>query len=326
MGLKLGFVPEKSFKRKMSLIAVFSSITLALSGCASIPNSDPVSKVDYRACLITQTKTDSVGVNDVADYAIKQAVVTYGVKRAVAKTSIENFSGTSRKLINQGCKLIVVSGSDFESRLMSVAEANSNVNFLFLTNSFADSDIPENVMVTEVDEFEAGFLIGHLAASVAENHRVRLACTTASKASLIDGIRQGISQFDSDFGTETLLIRSTTAADVQLVLGCPDEVSEDGSKSLLVGFGRDLYFKDELAQYRSQIVGTLVPQINSQILEVISADLDGVFSGGQMATKTLEFGDGGIQLSVEHEVSYPAGELSLLDELAQLYEQEKGNQ
>lgn len=311
--------------QKISLIAVFSSITLALSGCATIPTSDPVSKVDYRACLVSQTKTDSVGVNDVADYAIKQAVVTFGVKRSVAKTSIEKFSGTTRNLINQGCNLIVVSGSDFESRLMSIAKANANVNFLFLTNSFADSDVPDNVMVTEIDEQEAGFLMGHLAASAAENHRVRLACTTASKASLIGGIRHGISEFDKQFGTETLLIRSATEADIQVVLGCPNEFGETGSKPLLVGFGRDLYFKDEYAESRSQILATLVPQINSQILEVISADLDGIFSGGPMATKTFGFANGGIQLSVEHEVPLPEGELSRLEELAKIYEQEKGN-
>lgn len=332
MGLKLGVVPEKTFKQKSSLLAAISCLTLALTGCTSLPQDAPTLDVNYQSCLITQSATDAMGINEVADYAVKQAVVTYGVKRAVMQTKASKFASGVKTLVSKGCDLVVVSGRNFGSPLGAVVAANPEVNFLYIADiaqpKLVAADL-SNLVVYQIDMYEAGLLAGHLAASMSEQHTLGILCTPVDYTKFLAGIRAGVSRHSVDSGSFTEIKvgeLSGTMSSMRIAMGCKDELQFNGLADYsvdtrVIGFGLDLYNNTDLVVDNKKFVAaTVIPNLAPRILEIIASDLEGDFIGGTLGSTVGNYGNGGLLISAEHEVPYPVNELKKLEQLAQDYE------
>ena len=316
--------------RKTSLVALVSALAVALSGCAQLPAPAPISEVNYRACLLTEDATDAMGVNEVADYAIKQAVATYGVKRTVQKSTPAKLASSVEKLHKQGCNLIVLSGDGYSPFIDDVVMTRPETNFVYLAQSAqpklirADRD---NLAIYQIDMYEAGLLTGHLAASMSELNSVAILCEQPGRETFIEGVRAGVERFGAD---NSLVVEfnvgaaATETASMRVMVGCNDELNINGVGYAVLtratGFGRDLYFNSGLGEQNKFVAATVVPQIAPRLLEVIASDLEGDFIGGSLGSAVASFGNGGLKISPEHDVPFPSNELKQLEQLALDYE------
>lgn len=316
--------------RRTSLIAIVSALAVALSGCAQLPAPAPTSEVNYRACLITEGATDAMGVNEVADYAIKQAVATYGVKRTVQKSTPAKLASSVEKLNQQGCNLIVFSGDNYSPYIDDVVMTRPETNFVYLAQSAQPNLIRadrDNLAIYQIDMYEAGLLAGHLAASMSELNRVAILCEQPGRETFIEGVRAGVERFGAD---NSLLVEfnvgiaASATSSMRVLVGCKDElkINVDGSTVLtrVTGFGRDLYFNSVLGEQNKVVAATVIPQIAPRLLEVIASDLEGDFIGGSLGSAVASFGNGGLKVSPEREVTFPSNELKQLEQLALDYE------
>lgn len=323
-------MPEIPFLKKTSLIALISATALAITGCAELPAPSPTSDVNYRACLVTEGANDALGVNEVADYAIKQAVVTFGVQRTAQKSSAGKLAANVNKLKKQGCDLIVLSGQGYSAVLDSVVVARPETNFVYIVENSqpdlirADRD---NLAIYQIDMLEAGMLTGHLAASMSELAKVAVACEPPGRTRFIQGLRAGVTWFNADNEAKVEFYFGELAparSSMLIAVGCENDLSINGGGYALhtrvSGFGRDLYFNPKLAEQKSDVAATLMPNIGQRLLEVIASDLEGDFIGGSLGSTMATFGNGGLLVSPEHEVPYPANELKQLEQLALDYE------
>ncbi|MEO0313481.1 MAG: hypothetical protein RL140_711 [Actinomycetota bacterium] len=328
--LKLVSVRKTSGGPGFRATALAAILSFALTGCADLPSPDPITPVDYRACLLTETSPDALGVNEVADYAMKQAVATYGVKRTVLRSSPAKFLVSVEKLHTQGCNLIVLTGDDFAPQVDEIVMTRPETNFLYITETAqpelirADRD---NLALYQLDLYEAGVLAGHLAASMAELNTVAVLCELPEKRQFVAGIRAGILKFNEDFPYQTqFAVGAKAAADssVRIAVGCDGELavgSSDANQSVrFIGYGLDLYLNPMVGEYKKNVAATVIPNVRPRILEVIASDLEGDFIGGSLGSVFAKYGNNGLVISQEREIAFPAGELEELARISRDYE------
>ncbi len=279
---------------------------------------------------MTESSIDALGVNEVANYAIKQAVVTFGVKRTVQKSSAAKLASNVNKLQKQGCNLIVLAGQGYSAVLDAVVMARPGTNFFYIAETSQPALIRadrDNLVIYQIDMLEAGLLSGHLAASVSELATVAVQCEPPGRNLFIQGLRAGVARFNSDnvaqvkFNVGEL---APVSSSMVVAVGCENELNINGGSYALQtrvsGFGRDLYFNPSLAEQKTAVAATVVPNIGERLLEVIASDLEGDFIGGSLGSTVATFGNGGLFISPEHDLPYPANELKQLEQLALDYE------
>ena len=325
-------VPEKSSVKKISRIALISAALLLLTGCAELPAAAPISPVDYKACVVEEKGPTLSPLADVADYGVKQAVVTYGITRAVVSVTDSKFESAVSKLVKQKCNLLVVTGVNFADQLVSVAKDNATANFVYVsdqTHSDLVSSNVENLVVYSVDSYEAGLLVGYLAAGLTDNDRV------LSGLGFVEAFTRGIEDGVSKYSTAT----SQAIENIRLIDMVPSNgptqpdvavsggfgVTEAtnllvGNEFKWVGFGRDLYNEPSLVQVKNRIAVTVEPRLGGKLLELIASDLEGDFIGGTFGSYHGTFGNGGLGLSPEHDINLPATLLQELKTVANDYE------
>ena len=320
-------MPEKFNRGRSARIACVLGLALALSGCAPLPNNAPVINVNYRACLFVQGDANSVGINELATYGLNQAVVTYGVQKTISVIEPSEFDATISK--SKKCNLVLIAGSSFNASIPAAVQAHPEINFVLLTDGEVGSlfkATPDNLAVYQVDQFEAGLLAGHLAASFSQSHEVLTVCDPKSVPKYLAGVRAGVAAFDLQTSTKTVLATdrmSTIAADVLVPLGCTDQIPDAASFQIahvVVGYGRDLFFNQKFADSPARVATTIEPQVIAKVLEVIASDLEGDFIGGVLGSMTATFGNGGLALAAEHEVNLSGVELDRLKTAATDYE------
>lgn len=337
--LKLDSVLKTSVKSKFQAIALAGFLTLALASCASLPADAPIEKVDYRACLITQDDIfgKATGLNELSEYGVKQAVVTYGVGFEKVSSTKEKFASGVKSLAKKGCNAIVAAGSDFGSQVAAIAVANPSINFLYVG---ADQDMAvidgsvENLAVYRVDLFEAGMVQGYTAASLSKLHSIALYLQPqVNDGGIQAGIREGVAIYDGENDTQTsVYIAGVLMADyskpgasdialipanVDLKIAIPEL---NNSKVTIVALGNDLYEREGTKDLRDQIFATVRPEVATRIMEMIAADLEGEFIGGSLGSTVATFGNGGIKLSPEHEQNYANGLVDALQKFTLDYE------
>ena len=322
-------MPENFINRRVSVAAGLLALAGLLSGCSTLPADSKIEPVDYRACLVTDGAANLVGINDSSLYSLNQAVVTFGIQKTVVESNPAKFENTIKRLVKAKCNLISVVGSRFEASLTNFVAANPQTHFLFTTDG-SDSKILrsdlDNLAVYRLDVYEAGLLAGHLAASFSENRELAVVCGNSVNLRYLAGVRAGVAAFDSESSLTTRVSTDGIVSgltDVVLNYGCLDQIpiSETSTPSFkLIGFGRDIYLEPELETLKPQIAATVIPQAGPRLLELIAADLESEFIGGALGSVGASFTNGGLVISQEHEVPFPAGEIEKLEALAETYE------
>ena len=329
-------MPEKFLKPRVRVVATLVAVTLALTGCAELPAAAPTTPVDYKACVIEQKGANLTPLADVADYGVKQAVVTYGISRSVSSVTTSKLASTIKKQVQANCKLFVVSGSGFAGQLAEVAKATPSANFVYVsdqaTATLAYANL-ENLVVFSVDTYEAGLLTGILAAGLTDNARVLTGVCPVEGfiAPFKAGYDFGISKYSTLSGSsvenvvyfDMLPPNGEMQPDVALVGGCP--ISEasyilNNTEAKWVGYGRDLYNEPTMSNLKGRLAANIEPQIDSKLLELIASDLEGDFIGGSYGSFHGTFGNGGLEVSPEHEINIPPTLIELIKSAALDYE------
>jgi basic membrane lipoprotein Med (substrate-binding protein (PBP1-ABC) superfamily) len=329
--LKLVSVLKTSGGLGFRAIALAAILSFALTGCATLPADAPTEKVDYRACLITQDDAfgKATGLNELSEYGVKQAVVTYGVGFESASSSKAKYAADLKYLVKKKCDSIVVSGPDFGELVGASAVANPDINFLYVAPTLDSKNIDGsigNLAVYAVDQYESGMVQGYVAASLSQLHRVGFYMQPElDDRGIQAGIRAGVRAFDLERGVTTdvsnigFLTADYTSPDAVDVVVVPTNAIEPAaiprvknSKATIVALGGDLYENDVYKELRPQIFTSVTPAVAGRIMELIAADLEGEFIGGTLGSTTARYGNGGIKLTPEHEQTYPAG---LLDDI-----------
>ena len=331
LGLKLGAVLENSKKLKRSLIAASLGLTLAVSGCSTLPENAKVTQVDYRACLVTEGSSALPGINELASYALNQSVVAYGVKKSLAEATFANFPKKVSALVKDDCRLIAVASNNFDGLVDAASEKYPEVNFLLITEGDDPEQITQehqNLAIHRIDVFTAGVLAGHISASISTRHEIAVVCSEQIHPLYLAGVRAGAQEFDLEANVQTLVRtddQDLAGADVALPFGCEPDLTalaanELRERTLLVGYGRDLFTKLQYEEVKSQLASTIVPSVVNRFVESVAADLEGDFIGGFAGSVLADFNSGGLKLASEHEVALPPGEFEKLSPLAAKFE------
>ncbi|MEY2694052.1 MAG: hypothetical protein RL142_400 [Actinomycetota bacterium] len=337
--LKLDSVLKTSGSSRFRAIALAILASFVLGGCATLPADAPVEKVDYKTCLITQGDAlgRATGLNELSEYGVKQAVVTYGVGLESASSSSAKYNSDLKNLAKKNCNSIVVSGPDFGALVAASAVANPGINFLYIGTAQNPARVDGsigNLAVYEVDLVEAGMVQGYLAASISKVHRIGL----YQQPIVVDGgiqagVRAGARIFDEDNKTQTSVLDVVAlladysmpgSVDVALIpsnanldVAIPELVN---SKANIIALGGDAYENEFFKEVRSQLFTSVRPEVATRIMEMIAADLEGEFIGGTLGSTIATFGNGGIKLTPEHEQNYPAGLLDAIKHFTLDYE------
>ena len=320
-------MPEKSRKSSKAKIVGLIALAGLFSGCSELPKDAPVDEVSYRACLVTDGDATKPGLNDSSLYSLNQAVVTFGIKKTVSETNPSKFEANVGKFLNAKCNLVAVVGSHVTDFMVPMANANPETHFLFITEgsdrSLLNADL-QNLASYRVDVYEAGLLAGYVAASISENRQLSTVCGNSVNASYLSGVRAGSEAFDLEQETITTLNAGTAAfSDVLIPYGCRDAIplgTDYRTPFKLVGYGRDLFFDNELELAKPFVAATIIPQAGSRLFEIIAADLESEYIGGTLGSTVATYGNGGLVISDEHNLQLPNGELEKLRALAEEYE------
>jgi hypothetical protein len=309
---------------------------LTLTGCAELPTDAPISKVDYKACVVEEKGQLPSPLLDVVDYAVKQAVVTYGITKTTVATVPEQFEKTIAKQAKQKCDLMLISGFGFSELIEPAVKNNPSINFIYVSDRSNASLVrsnQENLVVYSVDTYEAGYLAGFLSAGLSENARVLTGvCPVVGMNDLFSkGLIAGVSNYSlvSGVAVEEVMMfdmlppNGPMQPDVYATAGCPseDDVSTlNQTEMKLVGYGRDRFGEAAFEQIKNRIAATVQPQLGTRILDVIGSDLESDFIGGTLGSFTATYGNGGLELSPEHDVNLPPALLERLKTAAADYE------
>jgi hypothetical protein len=331
LGLKLGAVLENSRNLKRSLIAASLGLTLAVSGCSTLPENAPLTKVDYRACLVTEGASDIPGINELATYALNQSVVAYGVKKSHSEATFANFPKRVSELVKDECRLIAVASNNFDGPVDDASEKYPEVNFLLITEGDDPKQIRQerqNLAVHRIDVFTAGVLAGHISASLSTRHEIAVVCAEKVHPLYLDGVRAGAKEFDLEANVQTLVRtdeQDLAGVDVALPFGCEHDLTvfaanELRERTLLVGYGRDLFEKPQYGEIKGQLGTTIIPTVVNRFVESVAADLEGDFIGGFAGSVVADYNSGDLKLAPEHELVLPLGEIEKLSALAAKFE------
>ena len=324
-------MPEKTFFKKTSLIALISSLALALTGCAELPNAAPITPVDYRGCLLSQSDSSDSTLAEVVSYSLNQAAVTYGIQRTDFAVTAGKLSSGVKKLKKAGCQLVVVSGSGFGVSMVATASSFPDLNFIYVSEkpepeiSAANLD---NLATYGVDLYEVGLISGFLAASLSQVHSVSLGCVSEVGEALLSGARVGAAKFDLQSGASTkvlarvanMVTSESVLPDVQLMAGCAESVVANDSVHAYIGYGRDNYLDSRFESVKNKIATTVAPLLGGKIMEVVASDLEGDFIGGSLGSVTATYGNGLLALSPERDIAIDAETLTKLQTVVADYE------
>ena len=324
-------MPENSFTRKASLIAWISAATLVLTSCAELPIAAPITPVDYRGCVLSQSDTDDRTLTELSEYSMNQAAVTYGIQRTDLSIESTKLASGVKKMVKAGCDLIVVSGIAFKNGLTDLASKNRATNFVYVSEK-AESEISsanlDNLISYGVDLYEVGVIAGFLAADLSAKHYVSMACSSGISETILSGAKYGSFRFDTETGTATRVVARTGAMitpesdlpDVEIIAGCQAAAVPNDAVSAYVGYGRDHYLLPRYSAIKEKLAATVVPQIGAKLLEVVASDLENDFIGGSFGSVTATYGNGLLALSAEHEIPLSANTLTKLQTVIADYE------
>jgi ABC transporter substrate-binding protein PnrA-like len=324
-------VPENSSRRKASLIAWISVATLALAGCAELPDAAPITSVDYRGCVLSQSDSNDSTLAEVATYSLNQAAVTFGIKRTDLQVPSAKLNSGVKKLAKAGCQLVVVSGSGFGSAMATTATSNPEVNFIYVSEK-AEPKISaanlDNLVSYGVDLYEVGIISGYLAADLSQVHYVSLSCSSEIGETILRGAKFGASQFDSENAISTrvdarvgsMVTSETVLPDVELIAGCAKSFVANDAIRAYIGYGRDNFLDSRFESAKNKIATTVVPQLGSKIMEVVASDLEGDFIGGNLGSVTATYGNGLLALSPDREITINTQTLTKLQTVVADYE------
>jgi basic membrane protein A and related proteins len=275
------------------------------------------------------------------------------VESPEAATQTDYVSGID-SMIAEGCNLIVTVGFNLANATRDAAKANPKVNFALIDSPLSNDDFSPlslpNVKPIQYDTAEAAYMAGYLAAATSKTGKVATygGAPYPSVTIFMDGFKQGVEAYNKAKGKKIVVLGATgtdsskwtftgdfndqakgktltegffaQGADIVLPVAGPvgigsGQATLDKKGTLVVGVDSDWYGIATHAAYKANILTSIEKKMAKAVLETIKSGVDGSFMGGNENQYVGNLSNGGVMISAQHDVAYPAGIQAELDAL-----------
>ena len=312
-------------KKMFSILAILLVIfTMALSACAQ--KSDK-----FLVCQVTDTGgIDDKSFNATAWRGATDAVEQYGVEaKYLESKEVADFEKNINAFIDEKCDIIITVGFLLGDATKAAAEANPDLKFSIVDNSY-DPPIA-NVTSQAFQTDEAAFLAGYVAAGVTQTGKVGTfgGMQIPTVTIFMDGYARGVAYynevhgtsvetlgydpeaqtglFTNDFsdqqkGNEMAVSLMDEGADVIMPvagpvgLGAAAAVTDRGN-AYIIGVDDDWF--ETAPEYKDILLTSVLKHMDVTTLKVIKEAMDGTLKGGNVVGN-LE--NEGVGLAPYHEL------------------------
>jgi basic membrane protein A len=346
-------------KRMTRAAVVATALALTLAACGAAPEEEPTATetddagtddgatetaepteaaMDYTACMVSdEGGFDDASFNQSGFEGLKRAETDLGITVKTAESADPGaYVGNVDSMVQEGCNLIIGVGFALEDAIQAAAEANTDIDFALVDSAFSDADFApvtyDNAKPLLFNTQEAAFLAGYLAAGTSKTGTVATygGMPFPSVTIFMDGFSDGITQYNTDNGTEVKLLgwdkaaqngsmignfndteagRATTeqfiasGADVILPVAGPVGAGSLNAASQADGVSviwvdSDGYLQASNADVKQLILTSVIKQIGNAVYDTIKAASDGAFVSDPYVG-TLE--NGGVDIAPLHD-------------------------
>ena len=268
-------------------------------------------------------------------------------------TQTDYVSGVD-SMINEGCNIIINVGFALAAATRDAAKAHTDVNFALIDSGLSNDDFSplslDNVKPLQYDTAEAAFLAGYLAAATTKTGKVATygGMLFPSVTIFMDGFKQGVDYYNKAKGKSVKVLGAENkdsskwsatgdfsdvakgktlteqffaqGADIVLPVAGPvgkgsGQATLDHKGTYVIGVDSDWYGISAHAEYKANILTSVEKKMAKAVLETIKSGLDKTFAGGDANQYVGNLANGGVQISAQHDVAYPAGVQAELDDL-----------
>jgi basic membrane protein A len=268
-------------------------------------------------------------------------------------TQTDYVSGVD-SMINEGCNIIINVGFALAAATRDAAKAHTDVNFALIDSGLSNDDFSplslDNVKPLQYDTAEAAFLAGYLAAATSKTGKVATygGLLFPSVTIFMDGFKQGVAYYNAAKGKNVKVLGAEAndnqkwsatgdfsdvakgktlteqffaqGADIVLPVAGPvgkgsGQATLDHKGTYVIGVDSDWYGIAAHAEYKANILTSIEKKMAKAVLETIKSGVDKTFKGGDANQYVGNLANGGVQISAQHDVAYPAGVQAELDEL-----------
>ena len=265
-----------------------------------------------------------------------------------------DYTSAVDSMVAEGCNMIINVGFALAAATRDAAKANPTVNFALIDSGLSNDDFSPlslpNVKPIQYDTAEAAFLAGYLAAATTKTGKVATygGMLFPSVTIFMDGLKQGVDYYNTTKGTKVVVLGAegtdsskwaatgdfndqakgktlteqffAQGADIVLPVAGPvgigsGQATLDKTGTYVIGVDSDWYGLPAHTEYKANILTSIEKKMANAVLEIIKSGVDGAFTGGDENQYVGTLANGGVQISAEHDVAYPAG---ISDELETL--------
>jgi basic membrane protein A len=265
-----------------------------------------------------------------------------------------DYTSAVDSMISEGCDIIINVGFALAAATRDAAKANPTVNFALIDSGLSNDDFSPlslpNVKPIQYDTAEAAFLAGYLAAATTKTGKIATygGLLFPSVTIFMDGLKQGVDYYNTAKGTKVVVLGAegtdsskwaatgdfndqakgktlteqffAQGADIVLPVAGPvgigsGQATLDKTGTYVIGVDSDWYGLPAHTEYKANILTSIEKKMAAAVLEIIKSGVDGAFTGGDENQYVGTLANGGVQISAEHDVAYPAGISDELDAL-----------
>lgn len=257
-------------------------------------------------------------------------------------------------MISEGCDIVIGVGFLLGSAIRDAAIANPDVSFALIDSGLSNDDFSPlslpNVKPIQYDTAEAAFLAGYLSAATTKTGKVATygGLLLPSVTIFMDGFKQGVDHYNSEKGTAVEVLGATgddssswaavgnfdniadgkvlsenfiqNGADIVLPVAGPvgigtGQATLENEGALVIGVDSDWFNLDAHTEYKANILTSIEKKMSDAVFAVIQSGTADSFLGGDENQYIGNLANGGVRISPEHDVAYPAGIQAELDAL-----------
>ena len=199
-------------KKLFAVIAVLLVASLVLGACAKATTAPATT--NFKVCQVTDTGgIDDKSFNATAWKGVTDAQTQLGITgKYLESKEVADFEKNINAFLDEKCDLIITVGFLLADATKAAAEANPNVKFSIVDNSY-DPVIP-NVVSQAFQTDEAAFLAGYLAAGVTKTSTVGTfgGMQIPTVTIFMDGFANGVAYYNKAHGTSVKVLGYDPAA------------------------------------------------------------------------------------------------------------------
>ena len=316
-------------KKLFAIVTVLIVATMALSACAKA--TPTTTEVKYKVCQVTDTGgIDDKSFNATAWKGVTDAETQLGIEgKYLESKEVAAFEKNINAFLDEKCDLIITVGYLLSDATKAAAEANPNVKFSIVDNTY--DPVIANVASQAFQTDEAAFLAGYLAAGVSKTGTVGTfgGMQIPTVTIFMDGFARGVEYyntahsasvkvlgwdpkaqtglFTNDFndqqkGNDMAVSLMDEGADIILPvagpvgLGAAAAVKARGN-AYIIGVDSDWYLT--APDYKAIELTSVMKMMDSTTVTVIKSAMDGSFKGGNIVGTLAS---GGVALAPYHDL------------------------